>query len=142
MDQAVDELHKERGNLLAREKHVEELEARVLAERAGLDEATRAIQKLQADLERDIVRVKDDEAPNLKKLAKMYTSMEPAGAAAILRELEDSVLVKILTFMKEAETAPILEALARRGEADTKRAARVSEFLRLASVARAPTKKP
>ena len=75
-------------------------------------------------------RIKEDEAGNLKKLAKMYASMEPAGAAKILRELDDAVVVKILTLLKEPETAQILESFTRMGEAETKRAAALTEHLR------------
>jgi NAD(P) transhydrogenase subunit alpha len=73
--------------------------------------------------------------------ARVVVQVRPvaAGASALEGLGRSHVVVGL---MDPLSGAPILEALARRGEADTKRAARVSEFLRLASVARAPTKKP
>jgi flagellar motility protein MotE (MotC chaperone) len=88
------------------------------------------MKKIQQQVDRDLFRIKDDEAGNLKKLAKMYSAMEPASAARILRELDDVIVVKILTLVKEPETALILESFSRMGEAETKRAAAISESLR------------
>jgi flagellar motility protein MotE (MotC chaperone) len=59
--------------------------------------------------------------------------MEPAGAAKILRELDDVIVVKILGLMKEPDTGLILEAMSRLGEGETKRAASISENLRAAA---------
>jgi len=141
LDQIVADLKSERDALTAREKQVSELEARVRSERAELDEALKSIKKLQQQVDRDVFRIKEDEAGNLKRLAKMYSAMEPSGAAKILRELDDIVLVKILTQLKEADTAQILEALARMGEAETKRAASLSEHLRANAPAKSSTNK-
>lgn len=143
MDQIVSELKSERESLSAKEKQLNELAARVRSERAELEEAVKSIKKIQLQVDRDVFRIKDDEAANLKKLAKMYSSMEPASAAKILRELDDVVVVKILTIMKEGETALILEGLSRLGAEETKRAAAISENLRASAAstaAKAPVK--
>jgi flagellar motility protein MotE (MotC chaperone) len=130
LDQIVAEVKSEREVLSAREKQMAGLEARLKAERAELDEALNNVKKLQQQVDRDVFRIKEDEATNLKKLAKMYTAMEPPGAAKILREIDDVIVVKIFTLMKEPETAAILEAFSRLGEPETKRAAGISESLR------------
>ena len=75
-------------------------------------------------------RVKEEEAPNLKKLARLYSTMSIEGASAILRELDDAVVVKVMSFMKEDQSAPLLEAMAREGETQAKRAANIAEALR------------
>jgi uncharacterized coiled-coil DUF342 family protein len=142
LDAVVAELRAEREAVARKDKQLQELALRVQAERAELSDATRNIKRLQAELDRDILRLKEDEAVNLKKLAKMYTAMEPAGAARILREIEDIVIVKVFTLMKEAETAQILDAFARQGEAETKRAAKISESLRVAIAAKPAAPKP
>lgn len=139
LDQIISELKSEREGVATREKQLDELAARLRAERAELDEALKAIKKLQQQVDRDVYRIKEDEAANLKKLAKMYATMEPGGAARILRELDDVVVVKILALMKEPETGLILEAMSRLGEPETKRAAALSENLRAAAT-KAPQK--
>lgn len=82
-------------------------------------------------LDRDVFRIKEDEAGNLKRLGKMYAAMEPASASKILRELDDAVVVKTLTLMKEPETALILESFSKLGDAETKLAASLAENLRV-----------
>ena len=132
MDQIIAELKMEKETMAAKEKALSDLETRLKADRAELDEATKRITKIQDQVNRDMFRIKDDEAANLKKLGKMYTSMEPASAAKILKELDDAVVVKILTLMKDADSGVILDAFSRLGEPETKRAAKISENLRLA----------
>jgi len=132
LDQVIADLKSERDTLATREKQLNELATRLKVERAELDDALKGIKKIQEQVDKNLFRIKEDEAGNLKKLAKMYTAMEPASAARILRELDDTIVVKILTLVKEPETALILEALSRMGEAETKRAAAMSENLRSA----------
>ena len=132
LEQIVADLKTERDTLATREKQLNELATRLKTERAELDEALKGIKKIQEQVDKNLFRIKEDEAGNLKKLAKMYVAMEPASAARIMRELDDTILVKILALMKEPETALVLESLSRMGEAETKRAAAISESLRSA----------
>ena len=140
MEQIMDELKSERESMATKEKQLKELETRLRAERSELDDELKKIKAIQLKVDRDVLRIKEDEAGNLKKLAKMYATMEPAGAAKIMRELDDVVVVKILTLMKEPETALVLESFARMGDAETKRAAQLSESLRAAAAAKTPAK--
>lgn len=140
LDQIVEELKSERDAIAARDKQLNELAARLRAERAELDEAVAGMKKMQQQVDRDVFRIKADEAGNLKKLAKMYAAMEPAGAARILRELDDVIIVKILTLTKEAEAAPILENFSRLGPDETRRAAAISESLRAAAATKTSAK--
>ena len=133
LDQIIADLKAEREAVAAKEQQLNELAARLKAERAELDEALKSVRSMQQKVDRDVFRIKEDEAGNLKRLAKMYAAMEPAGAAKILRELEDVIVVKILSLMKEPESAVILESFARMGEPETKRAGGISESLRAAA---------
>lgn len=141
MEQIVGELKSERDTVAIKEKQLAELAARLRAERAELDEELKKMKAIQAKVDRDVMRIKDDEAGNLKKLAKMYAIMDPAGAAKIMRELDDVVVVKILTLMKEPEVALVLESFARMGDPETKRAAQLSESLRAAASAKSSANK-
>ncbi|MBI3876005.1 MAG: hypothetical protein HY300_08630 [Verrucomicrobia bacterium] len=113
------------------------------SERIEINVLLQQLKKMQADFDKSFLYVQEEETTNLKRLAKMYAQMEPANAAAILKELEDTAVVKIMVFMKEQETAPILETLAKTSSDDTKRAAKISEQIRLtmskkAGAAKAP----
>jgi len=91
-------------------------------------------------MDRSITRIREDEVTNLKKLAKMYAAMSPEGAAKILKEMDDDRVVKILVIMKEAESAPLLETLAKENSVQAKRAAGISESIRLAQAEKSSAK--
>ena len=141
MEQIMGELKAERDTVAVKEKQLTELAARLRTERAELDEELKKMKVIQAKVDRDVMRIKEDEAGNLKKLAKMYAIMDPAGAARILRELDDVVVVKIMTLMKEPAVALVLESFARMGDPETKRAAQLSESLRAAASAKSSANK-
>jgi len=130
VDLLITELKKERDAVAAREKELNELATRLQAERAELNQLTQQVQQVQAEFDQNVTHVREGETTNLKRLAKMYSSMSPEGALAVFKALDDATLVKVLTFMKDTETAPVLEAMARQGGDDAKRVATISERLR------------
>jgi flagellar motility protein MotE (MotC chaperone) len=131
LNQLMAELKDEREALRARTTQLDELEARLSTERQEICLVTQTVFRLRKELDATVCRVTDEEAVNLKKLAKVYATMSPAGAARILKEMDDDQVVKILALMKEAESAPLLEGLAQGDKEDVKRAALISNRLRL-----------
>lgn len=130
LDQLMQELRAERTLVAQQKVRLEEWEKRLQVERQELNQVAQSVKKMQTDFDQGVVRVHDEERENLKKLAKVYANMSPEGASLILQELTDDPLVKIMALMKEAETAPVLEAMAKLpGQA--KRVATLSERLRL-----------
>ena len=141
LDRLMEELTKERKAVAAREEQLNELSTRLDAERTELNIVLQSMQRTQKEFDRNIVRVRDEESANLKKLAKVYANMSPEGAATIIKQMEDDQIVKFMVFMKENESAPLLETFAKLGEAEAKRAAAVTERLRRA-IFRNPSSKP
>ena len=133
MDLLISELKKEKDGLAIKEKQLKDLALRLDAERAELTVVTQAVHRMHVEYDRNFVRVKEEETTNLRKLAKMYSGMTPEGAVIILKQMEDEQIVKILLFMKESESAPLLENFARLGDPEAKRAALISGQLRTAS---------
>lgn len=131
MSQLVSELKNEREALRVRASQLNELEARLHAERKEIFAVTQAVYQLRADLDTVVTRISEEEAVNLKKLAKVYTTMSPEGAARILKEMDDEQVVKILALMRGSEPAPILESLGQGNKEDARRAATISNRLRL-----------
>ncbi len=132
LDQLMAELKKEKATLAERQKQLDELAARLEAERSEIYTATQAVHQIQVDLDRSFIRVADEETANLKKLARMYAAMSPDGAAGILKQLDEASVVKIMLYMKEDESAPVLETLSKLGDAEAKLVAGISERLRVA----------
>ena len=131
VDQLVSELKREKEAQAEKQKQLNELALRLQAERQELNQVTQTIHQLQMEFDRNVVRVEDQESANLKKLAKVYSTMAPESAVLILKQMEEITLVKIMSLMKDSETAPILEAMAKQGEVEAKRAAVLSDRLRL-----------
>ena len=122
----------QKQNLDVREQELRDWAARLDAEQQEISVVTQRVARLQQDFDQQVVSVRASEAANLKKLAKIYSAMTPEGATKILKELTDEQVVKILMFMKDTETAPILELLAQQGQSEAKRAALITDRLRLA----------
>lgn len=131
VDLLIEELKQEKEALTKRQAQLNELDERLQAERLEINLVTQSLSQMQAQFDTNVVRLLAEEASNVKKLAKTYAAMTPEGAATIMKQLEETTLVKILACMKESETAPILEAMAGHGEVEAKRVADISERLRL-----------
>ncbi|MBL9167222.1 MAG: hypothetical protein JNN07_05740 [Verrucomicrobiales bacterium] len=131
VDQIIAELRAEKMSLADKAKMLNEMSNRLKAEQKELMIATQAVHRLQMEFDRTVTRVREEETANLKRLAKLYATMTPEGAAAVFEYLDDEQLIKILVNMKETETAPILELLSKRSPELAKRVASLSERLRL-----------
>jgi flagellar motility protein MotE (MotC chaperone) len=140
MAQLIAELKDQREALRARAQQLDELEARLNAERQEIYAVTQTVSQLKSNIEATVTWVGEEEVVNLKKLAKVYGTMSPEGAARILREMEDEQVVKVLALMKEPESAPILEGLSQGGKEESKRAALLSNRLRLTIASKNPKK--
>ncbi|HZM01860.1 MAG TPA: hypothetical protein VFC44_02455 [Candidatus Saccharimonadales bacterium] len=132
-DQLMAELQAEKRALGKKEQDLNDLAARLQSEGAELNVVTQSVRQLQTNFDQNVLRIRDEETANLKKLAKVYAAMDPESAAKILTELDDTSIIKIMVFMKDAETAAIWETFAKKGQPEAKRAASLSERLRLAA---------
>lgn len=131
VDMLITELKAEKDALTSREIQLKELETRLKAEQQEINLVKQRVIQMQHDLDQSITRITLEEQSNLKKLAKTYVEMPPESSAKLLRQMEDRVVVKYLSIMKEAEVAGILDAFTKLGNEETKRAALISDQLRL-----------
>jgi flagellar motility protein MotE (MotC chaperone) len=127
----VKELKEQRRLLATKEKELRELESRLLAERAELNSVTQHVDRMRVDIDRSIGKINDDEQPNLKRLSKMYSGMEPLSAAKLLVELEPAVATKILHLMKDDQASAILDGMSKTNAEGVKRAVEITKRLRL-----------
>jgi flagellar motility protein MotE (MotC chaperone) len=132
-DQLIAELKMEKRALDLRQQQLDDAEKRLDAERSEMAKVTQSIRKLQKDFDQVVLRVQDEEVGNLKRLAKVYAAMSPETAASIFAQLDDAAIVKIMLFMKNEEAAAVLENFAKKGDPEAKRAAAISERLRLST---------
>jgi flagellar motility protein MotE (MotC chaperone) len=130
-DQLIAELKIEKKSVETREQQLNELASRLESERLELNQATQSVHRLQAAFDSSVLRIQEQEVANLKKLAKVYAGMAPETAAAVMSEMDNESIVRILLYLKDNETAGILEALAKKGQAEARRTAEISEQVRL-----------
>jgi flagellar motility protein MotE (MotC chaperone) len=138
MDNLVEEMRKRNESLKEREEKLEALAKRIEAERAELAAVTQSVARIREDIDRRIIRIQEDEAANVKRLAKSYAGMEPASVAKILGELDEKLAVKILSQMKDDQNGAILDALAKTDAQGAKLAASLSDKIRLVPTAKKP----
>lgn len=132
-DLLISELKVEKKTVEQRQQQLDDLATRLNTERAEVSQVIQSVRQLQSEFDKAVLRVKGDETGNLKKLAKVYATMTPETAATVLEQLDNEAIVKIMLFLKDGETAAILEAIAKKGDAEARRAAQISEQIRLSS---------
>lgn len=91
--------------------------------KSEIEERIRELKVLQSRLEGPAKGANDDYQARFEHLVGVYSSMEPASAAALLDKLEDMTVVKIFAAMKSKKVAQILALM------DAEKAARISSAL-------------
>lgn len=136
VDLLITELQAERAKLVTDQKNIVTLQSQTASERAELEKVRAEIKAMREEIDQRIVEVEERELKNLKTLAQTYSAMNPPQVIAIFREMDENMVVKILSLMKTATVGPILGEMAKApdrpgSESMARRAARISDKLRL-----------
>ena len=147
IDNLIQELQKERTGYEVKTKDLGAVEMRIAAEKQELlrlrEELLRLrgeIEKMRDNLTTQTTELLSTEKSNIRNLARSYAIMKPAEAVAILSEMSDANIVKLLATMKADIVAKILGEMAKTKDpaapADSRttlanRAATISDQLRL-----------
>jgi len=147
IDNLIQELQKQRTGYEVKTKDLGAVEMRIAAEKQELlrlrEELLRLrgeIEKMRDDLTSQTTELVSTEKSNIRNLARSYAIMKPAEAVAILSQMSDANIVKLLATMKADIVAKILGEMAKTKDptapADSKttlanRAAIISDQLRL-----------
>ena len=136
VDELIKELQTEREKLEEEQKGVLAVQSQNAADREELEKVRVEIQAMRAEIDEKVVVIQEQELKNLKTLAQTYSAMNPSAVVAIFRELEENMSVKVLSFMKADRVGPILGEMSKgvdaaTGESMAKRAARITDKLRL-----------
>lgn len=139
IDGLSSELKEERARLRQQAEMLNQRAARLAAEQQELTKIRAEIEGMRAEIGRKVIEITADESKNLRTLAQTYSSLTPKGAVAILREMDDTTVVKILSLMKSDAVSPIFEEMSKTTASDgtlARRAATLSEKLRLMKAAK------
>lgn len=129
-EQWVEELKQEREVLLTKEKALQEWQTRLDAERAEIFSITQAVNQLQMEFDKNVVRFKSQDAENLKRQTQLVAAMPPASAAKLLSEMPEDDAVRILFGMKAEQASLVLDAFSQSGPAQAKQAAAITKRMR------------
>jgi flagellar motility protein MotE (MotC chaperone) len=122
-NQWVAQIKEEKDSLAMREQRLDELQNRLNAERQEILTVTQTVAQLQANFDQGVVRFSAQEIENVRRQANLIAAMSPAGAAALIAEMPDDDVARILFTMKTDEASAILDMLSTRSRDDAKRAA-------------------
>jgi flagellar motility protein MotE (MotC chaperone) len=122
-NQWVAQIKEEKDTLALREQNLTELQNRLSAERQEIMTVTQTVAQLQFAFDQNVIRFSSQEMENVRHQAKLIAAMSPAGAAAMIAEMPDDDVVRILFTMKTDEASAILDNLSTRGKDDARRAA-------------------
>ena len=128
------ELKEERLRLRKLAEGLELRAARLAAEEQEFSKVRANVEALRKQITDKVIEISADESKNLRALAQTYTTLSPRAAVVIIRELDDTTAVKILSLMKPDAVGPIFEEMSKpSADADplARRAAMLSERLRL-----------
>lgn len=142
IDNLASELKEEKARMRKQADALDQRAARVAADQAELAKLRATIEQMRRELGDRVIEIKADEAKNLRTLSQTYGNLTPKAAVVIIKELDDTTVVKILSLMKPDVVAPIFEEMSTAAGSDgplAKRAATLSEKLRLMKAAAANT---
>jgi flagellar motility protein MotE (MotC chaperone) len=142
IDNLASELKEEKGRQHKQAELLDQRAARLDAEQQELEKLRDNIENMRKEIGQKVVEIRADETKNLRSLAQTYTNLTPRAAVAIIREMDDVTVVKILSLMKPDVIAPIFEEMSRTSDKDgllARRVAILSEKLRLLKAAKTAT---
>ncbi len=122
-NQWVAQIKDEKDALALRAQQLNELQVRLDAERQEICTVTQTVAQMQSEFDKNIIRFKAQEADNVRHQAKLIAAMSPEGSAAMVREMSDDDVVRILFTMKTDQASLILDTLSKMGKAEARRAA-------------------
>ena len=134
VDSLASELKDEKARMAKLSEQLDLRAARLNAEQKELEKIRTSIEATRKEIGDRVIEISVDEQKNLRTLAQTYTNLTPRAAVAIIREMDDMTVVKILSLMKADVVAPIFEEMSKTTDRDgilARRAAILSEKIRL-----------
>ena len=108
-------LSQRRGEIEAKEKTINErilfleaTEKRVNSKIEELANVQKQIESLKAEIQQIAASYKKEEDEKVQSLVRIYETMKPKEAAVIFDQLDNTILIQVLSKMKEAKSAIIM----------------------------------
>ena len=134
IESLANELKEEREHVRKQSEQIDRREAQLASERLELNKVRTELEGVRQEIASKIIEINADESKNIRTLAQTYANLPPKAAVAIIREMDDRTVVKILSAMKSDGVTAIFEEMSHTPAPDgslAKRAAILSDQLRL-----------
>ena len=139
IDNLTSELKGEKARLRQQTDLLDQRAARIEAEKQELEKLRSEIGAMRQEIDQRVIAINTDEAKNLRSLAQTYSTLSAHAAVSIIRDMDDTTVVKILSLMKPDVVGPIFEEMS--GDtALAQHAAVLSDKLRLMKSGQSPAK--
>lgn len=102
-------INRKEKELDAREESLRSSEARLDAIRADIEARTAELRKVHKDIEAMVMRINEAHEEKIRRIVKIYETMNPEEAAPRIEGLEKEMAVMILSTMNAKKAAKILE---------------------------------
>lgn len=109
--EVLQNLAKRRDELDKRAHSLDQREALLTAAETRIEDKVKELEALREEIKGLIGQVDSQEQARLQSLVKIYQTMKPREAAAILEGLEMNVTLDVLEKMQETKSAPILASM-------------------------------
>jgi len=134
IENLASELKDQKAVFKKREEELAQREERLNAERQELSKQREQLESMRNDISGRIVSIQADEMKNLKSLVATYSNLTPKSVLTIFKEMDDTMVVKLLSLMKTDVVSPLFEEMSKQSAVDpvmARRVAILSEKLRL-----------
>jgi flagellar motility protein MotE (MotC chaperone) len=140
VDALIEDLKAERAKMVKRQSELDKVTFHIEAERQELEKTRSDVAAMRDEISAEMPQIQQAEQKNLKILSQSYATMTPTATVAIFKEMEETQCVKLLALMKPDKVGAILQemSLQDKDESMVKRAARISDKLRLVRLPEKP----
>lgn len=130
IDQWVAQIKSERDALAVREQQLKDWEARLAAESREIATVTQSVTRTQQEFDKRVVLFSDQEKDNVKKQLKLVADMTPDGAVAMMNEMPDDEVVRLLYSLKPDVSGAILDSMSKLNADSARRAAALTDKIK------------
>jgi len=140
VDALITELKAQRAKMVLHQSELDKVAAHIEAERQELEKTRSDVAAMRDEISAEMPQIQQAEQKNLKILSQSYATMTPTATVAIFKEMDETACVKLLALMKPEKVGAILQEMSLQDKDETmiKRAARISDKLRLVRVPEKP----
>lgn len=134
IENLASELKDQKAVVKKREEDLALREEHLNAERQELAKQREQLEAMRSEISGRIVSIQTDEVKNLKSLVATYSNLTPKATLTIFKEMDDNMVVKLLSLMKTDVISPLFEEMSKQAATDpamARRVAALSEKLRL-----------